>query len=202
MARPVLLLDIDGVLNAISPSPPDTFPADDWLRFHANDPAGGSWRMQISQSVVDWLKDIHADGRAEIRWHTTWQEGALDIGDKVGLPTFPVVDAPETNWNPIEMRKQWWKTPAAFRVVRDEGRRLIWVDDDISYHLAPSDSHLLKTARRNGVFLVSPRTATGLCPRDMGQINFALESWEKEDAATTAPSGDTAAAAASAAEAR
>lgn len=197
MAPPVLLLDIDGVLNAISPDPPDTFPADQWQRFHATDPAGGSWRMQIATPVVNWLRKLHVDGVVEVRWHTTWQAGALDIGDQVGLPTFRVADAPENNWNPIEMRRQWWKFPAAARVVQEEGRRLIWVDDDIDDFLHPRDQAVL-----NGrTALICPKTRTGLMPRNMGQIEYVINRWEREDAASTDPSGEPASSASSAASA-
>jgi hypothetical protein len=189
-----VLLAIDGVLNAISPDPPATWP--EWTRFHANDPDGGSWRMQVSLGVVEWLKRLHESGRAEIRWHTTWQEGALDIGDVLGLPTFQVAHAPESNWNPVEMRRQWWKAPAAIRVTGEEKRRLIWIDDDISDFLRREDRLLL-----NGCcVLLNPKTAVGLTEADLARVDHYLDRWEIEDAAASADtSGDTSAAVASAA---
>lgn len=195
MAPPVLLLDIDGVLNAISPDLSAPWPNESWVRFHATDIDGGEWRMQIAKDVVTYLSELHSSGRAEIRWHTTWQEAALDIGDEVGLPTFHVVDAPENNWNPIQMRRQWWKVPAALRVVNDEGRRLIWVDDDIAFFLHPRD----RAEFRGRCHFVSPATKWGLTPRDLVLIDRALKDLESEDAASAEPAGDSPAAAASAA---
>ena len=45
--------------------------------------------------VVDFLIGVHEQDRAEIRWHTTWQHDAQNLANLVGLPTFPIAEAPE-----------------------------------------------------------------------------------------------------------
>jgi hypothetical protein len=74
--------------------------------------------------VVNFLTGVHEEGRAEIRWHTTWQHDAQNLADLVGLPKFPVADAPEAPRDGVpngeltaaRMRDglpAWWKYGAA-----------------------------------------------------------------------------------------
>ncbi|MBF9129495.1 hypothetical protein I0C86_11020 [Plantactinospora sp. S1510] len=92
---PVWLLDIDGVLNAVTKTPdPNVWPLDQWSRGEASD-GETEWPILFARPVADFIRQVHEEGRAEIRWHTTWQQEAGAVGKLLDLPTFPVQPSPE-----------------------------------------------------------------------------------------------------------
>lgn len=176
MTVPVWLLDIDGVVNAATKEPdPNVWPREAWIRTHAES-HGHRWPILVAQPVVDFIVAVHKQGRAEIRWHTTWQDDANALGEAVGLPEFPVQDAPE--FHTVYQRGEsdrgegWWKYPAAHRVVVDEHRTLLWTDDDITWSLGRRGSGELRAL--GSALLVSPNDRTGLCKRHLRQIDEFL----------------------------
>lgn len=176
MTVPVWLLDIDGVINALGGS--DTYrmqwPNAVWreTRLSASGDGAG-FRITVAQPVIDFIIATHEDELAEIRWHTTWQADAQRLADWAGLPTFPVHDAPEFNsklhW------KRWWKLPAAHRVVNDEGRKLLWTDDDIRYELRRDNT--LRTAR--DCKIIAPNDMFGLSPDNLEEITIYLHKMKE-----------------------
>jgi len=91
MTPPVWLLDVDGVINAATIKPPTyVWPADAWIKTKVL-----GLTVHVAQPVLDFIREVHELGRVEIRWHTTWQLDAPAFGEVLGLPTFPVADAPE-----------------------------------------------------------------------------------------------------------
>jgi hypothetical protein len=180
-APPVWLLDIDGVLNAISTvANPDVWPADRWVRAEAAC-AGVRWPLLAARPVLDFVRRVHRAGRAEIRWHTTWQAEAAAVSRALGLPDFPVQPAPEfDSWQrqrlggAAPVGATWWKLPAAERVVDDEGRALLWTDDDTEAQLGPVVEEVHPLYTRPDVLLVVPRTEVGLSPMDLLAIDAFL----------------------------
>ena len=80
MTVPVWLLDIDGVLNAAAKKPDrNVWPAADWIEGRAHEAGGAAWRILAARPVVDFIRGVHEEGRAEIRWHTTWQHDAAAV---------------------------------------------------------------------------------------------------------------------------
>lgn len=181
--KPVWLLDIDGVLNAISGKPPTYLWSDDkWIQTTLTN-SMGDFPILTAKPVVDFINEIHDSGRAEIRWHTTWQEEALDFGDAVGLRSFKVVLSPEFHeYGPRFVAQQiaagkpkWWKFPAAERVIDEEKRPLLWTDDDISWELRNYPWNPVEPG------VVSPDPATGLTPKHLKFIDKWLKEWEESD---------------------
>lgn len=183
-STPVCLLDIDGVINSLLLKPPThAWPQDMWKTgiYESN---MNEFPLLWSQPVVDYLTRLHVQGRVEFRWHTTWQETAPEFGKIVGLPEFPVADCPEARANQGLLAKQqilkgepvWWKYPAARRVLTDERRPLIWIDDDLFGNVTK--------VYRNGlgqlgkILLLCPDGQTGLLPKHMRQIEEVLLLWE------------------------
>ena len=152
---PLWLLDVDGVLNAAHDKPDrSVWPADQWIRFDAEDTrTGESWPRLIAQPVVDFLTEIHRRGLAEIRWHTTWQDEAWAIAEHIGLPHFEVQDAPE-----FDDCEGWWKLPAARREMNDGGRTLLWTDDDIAFDLSVQERRELNARGAKGSAATASRT--------------------------------------------
>jgi len=187
---PVWLLDIDGVINAVSYKPPTAiWPEEAWQADHAvND--GTSYRIHWAHPVIDFIKAVHESGRAEIRWHTTWQHQAQTVADLVGLPVLPVADAPEFYGGSAQVAAairhggrasevDWWKLGAALRVTREEGRPLIWTDDDMADALWHSTEETFNVGTIEApALMVCPNVYHGLSPRDLGQIELFLHDLE------------------------
>lgn len=177
MATPVWLLDVDGVINACTRKPnTSVWPADAWNEGKA-EAEGRRFTIQWATPVIDFIRNVHESGYAEIRWHTTWQHHASAIEALTGLPAFPVAHAPELDDKPgyvakaiRESKSWWWKLPAAERVVRDELRPLIWTDDDITWSLRGYDVDGGLRAYAPAL-LVSPDERTGLTQKQLRQIS-------------------------------
>lgn len=171
LRRPVWLLDIDGVLNAATKKPDGSvWPAEQWVHGHAEG-GGNRWPILFARPVADFILETHDKGRAEIRWHTTWQHDAGRVGKLLGLPDFPVHDAPEFR----TLSTTWWKLPGALRVVEAEQRPLVWTDDDAanSWDLPPADRARLHDGAPT--LIVAPSPNTGLTPKHLRQIDDFLD---------------------------
>lgn len=173
--KPVWLLDIDGVINAIAKKG-DPSVWDEWRSaIILNDL--GKWPVLWAPAVVRFIREVHESGRAEIRWHTTWQRDAWKLEEILCLPRFEVAEAPEfadrtfTARAIRERRPPWWKLPAAERVVLEERRHLIWTDDDINKELARYPSDMYDTGR-----VISPKQNIGLTPKALEVIDTFLSS--------------------------
>ncbi|HLK94296.1 MAG TPA: HAD domain-containing protein [Nocardioidaceae bacterium] len=147
---PVLLLDVDGVLNAFDRVPAARGGWDDWQ--HGGATAEGTrWPITWSPRVVATLSDWHEQGRVELRWLTTWGHDANDeLRRLLGLPELPVAGtyheaggpsgAAETGGGhasvtpaaPDPLSGSWWKYDVVVSLLRTEPeRRFVWVDDDL-----------------------------------------------------------------------
>lgn len=176
MTKPVWLLDLDGVINAIparkSDPLPRCWPEEAWIRTEVkNSHNDKPWPILAARPVLDFVYMVHNEGLAEIRWHTTWQEEANSVSVELDLPEFDVEPAPEyEGWT--MGAKGWWKVPAAKRACARTNGHLIWTDDDATY---PSLSKLDRTNLRNaGTLIVAPRESTGLVQANLDKILFYL----------------------------
>ena len=183
---PLVLLDVDGVLNAVDSAPdPRVWP--DWQRGRAA--AGGrqwpiAWSPSVVQAVLAW-REV-----ADVRWLTTW--GSLANGalrELLGLPELPVAGAPGgpvegsgsdgaagslasvTAAAPDELTGRWWKFDVVRELVRTEpARPLVWLDDDLA---GQRDIRTWMTAQAT-CLLVSPTPRTGLRPDDLELVSRFL----------------------------
>jgi hypothetical protein len=168
--RTLWLLDIDGVINAV-PEWGHGTPLHVWDTWISKDVKNSTdtWPILVAQPVLDFLIYIHESGLAEIRWHTSWQEEALDFGDSFGLPTFHVQPCPEAMKNGTP---SWWKLPTVQREL-STGRRVLWTDDHINREMNGGTRRLLGLLPH--LKMVVPNTATGLSPDDLVDILYFLE---------------------------
>ena len=131
---------------------------------------------------MSYLRAVHANGDAEIRWHTSWQHSAPErLAPALGLPDWPLAVAPEYH----DMGEHgWWKLGAAARVLDEAGRRLVWTDDDIGFgaKLTGAVGELL---RRPGVLAVTPHTTIGLTRKNL----LAVDAFLGIDSASTLAPG-------------
>ena len=166
--RPLWLLDIDGVVNALARGAmPVAWPEHEWVQrlVITEIPGRGVMTLPIlaARPVLDFVADVHRSGSAEIRWHSTWRTAAItSFAPALGLPTtIRMSVAPEWNERPVA---QWWKLGAAERAAAT-GRRLVWTDDDLRVY-----QHETEHLAAGGNLLLGPFADTGLTPDDLRQI--------------------------------
>lgn len=166
-SRPILLLDVDGVLNAVTLSDPDTWP---------------TWRVtQANGFPIRWSPDMIAalvrlSERVEIRWLTTWWADTHHL-DFLGLPPCEVANTRDEYLDRDGGPLSWWKLTTAKRVYA-EGRPVIWIDDDLRF-----DKAAMEWGRSlpSGTLLgISPDTERGITPDLIREI----EAWLDERDAT------------------
>jgi len=174
--RPVWLLDVDGVLNACSSRGcRSVWPQECWHRHLVADSAGRKWPILVADPIVSYLRAVHANGDAEIRWHTSWQHSAPQrLAPALGLPDWAVAVAPEHHDPAEHTAHGWWKLAAAARVLDEEGRRLVWTDDDISFGTQLLGSRVAELLRRPGVLAITPRTTIGLTRKNLLAVDEFL----------------------------
>lgn len=153
--RPVWLLDIDGVLNVFGDEPDRApWPAGSWRRFPATDASTRvTWPIVVAEPVAAFIREVHESGRAEVRWHTTWQQSANRIAERLALPELEVHPAPE--FRDFRDAPAWWKLPGALRVIEDEHRPLIWTGDEATEDRIPARQY--ERINRFPNLLIAPR---------------------------------------------
>jgi hypothetical protein len=164
---PILLLDVDGVLNALQADLPDG-----WRRGRFNGYVI-SWDPTITARLRGW----HDAGRVEIQWLTTWTEDADRLlAGPMGLPRGLRTHArdrvaPTGFGGRVHGPAAWWKLAHAHEVVEAEpGRRVVWIDDDLG-ELAELTWQWL--AGNPGVLAVAPDLVQGLTHDQLD----AVEAW-------------------------
>jgi hypothetical protein len=126
MARPLLFLDVDGVLNPVLPSP--DFAVHDIL----------THTVLLSTRHGAWLREL-AD-IYDLVWATTWEHGAnLHIAPRLGLPPLPVVEfsgyRPRPGDPPLREEERYSARKWA-PILRYAARRpFAWLDDMIPRRL-------------------------------------------------------------------
>jgi hypothetical protein len=138
-ARPLFLIDVDGVLNpfAARRCPPG-------FSEHQLD----GYRVYLAAAHGEWLRGLAAD--FELAWATTWERKAnLLIGPLLGLPLLPVISIGRDDPGPS------WKLPSVDRFVGE--RPFAWVDDDLF-----SDARAWAKKRSAPTLLLSADPAVGL----------------------------------------
>ncbi|MCW2741910.1 MAG: hypothetical protein JWR45_2332 [Blastococcus sp.] len=164
---PVLLLDVDGVLNAVRRDLPDG-----WRRGTFN-----GYVLSWDPTVVDRLRELHETGRVQLQWLTTWTSMADELlAEPMGLPrglrthsrqgVLPTGFGEERRGLP-----GWWKLAAARAVAEAEpDRRIVWIDDDLADQAEDTSEWL---AANEQVLVVSPEYTTGLTHAELDRV----EAW-------------------------
>lgn len=136
MSKPLLLVDVDGVLNSFG-GPYGGQPAPDgYALYQLRDGSfiNTAGRPQADGGLRVWLNPDHgwmlleiAD-LVELAWCTAWRESANRyISPAIGLPELPVVPLPD-GWQTLNEHR--WKIPGVEEYAC--GRALAWFDDEFS----------------------------------------------------------------------
>ncbi len=186
---PLLLLDVDGVLNALGGSGLAAWP--EWRTGRAL-ADGTAWPIRWAPTVVERLRGWHEQGRVELQWLTTWGHQAnLGLRGLLDLPELAVAGtyqdegpyAGRTDHEdaaahaavapaaPDELTGRWWKRDVVRRLVGEQpDRLLLWVDDEL--HDRPN--RYVAWAEQQGVVAVGPDPRTGLSPADLDLLESHL----------------------------
>lgn len=122
MTRPLVLLDVDGVLNPYGASRRQVDQHLMPLPYYVRRILG--YRVFLSKAHGPMLTAFAAEHGAELVWATTWEHNAnTRIGPVIGLPVLPVI---EFGGHPGTVKG--WKFPAVAKYAA--GRPLVWFDDD------------------------------------------------------------------------
>ena len=164
---PILLLDVDGVLNAALLDLPEG-----WRRGTFN-----GFLLSWDPTVTDRLRGLHEAGRVEIQWLTTWAEKADELlAEPMGLPRGLRVHAREgvasTGFTgQLRGASGWWKLAVAREVARAEpGRRIVWIDDDLAVQAGDVVEWL---GAHPHVLVVAPDLFVGLTHEQLDEV----EAW-------------------------
>ena len=169
--RPILLLDVDGVLNAVRPDLPEG-----WQRGRFN-----GYVLSWDPTVVARLRAMHESSRVELHWLTTWTEMADRLlAEPLQLPRGLRThsrDALPTGYSDDRRGLSgWWKLAAAQAVAEAEpDRRIVWIDDDLAEQAEDTSEWLASHGR---VLVVAPAFSTGLTHEELDRV----EAWLDETA--------------------
>jgi hypothetical protein len=138
---PLLLLDVDGVLNPYAaPACPPGYT--EHALFDGEEPV---W---ICAAHGQWLRELAA--RFELTWATAWGDNAnWLLAPLLGLASLPVVVFPPPPFRPQD------KLPAVRRFAQN--RPLVWIDDQLS-----PEAHGWAARRRTPTLLIDVDPAEGL----------------------------------------
>src|SRR4051794_34717224 len=164
---PIVLLDVDGVLNAAR----FDLPAG-WRQGRFN-----GYRLAWDPTVTGRLREGRAAGRVELRWLPPGTRGADGLlAEPMGLPrglrTYARADAAPTGFaGSWRGASSWWKLAAAREAAEEEpDRRIVWIDDDLAEQAADTGEWL---AANPHVLVVAPDVFAGLTHEQLD----AIEAW-------------------------
>ena len=144
--RPLLLLDVDGVLSPTGVAVPPGFERR----------STAEYSVVIRGEHRDWLGELA--GGFELVWTTTWGEAANRVyGELLGLPRLPVVRLGQLP------RSGTRKLAAVQRYVGE--RPLAWVDDELY-----DDADEWARVRPAPTLLVRTRATIGLTRADVDRL--------------------------------
>lgn len=155
-SRPLLLLDVDGVLAPLGPGPA----GEDLVSFTAD-----GHHVAFARATPARLARLTRHFR--LVWATSWQDGANEhLAPALGLPTLPVVRlSPDDEFEPGTS----WKLAAVRAFVR--GRPFAWLDDELGF-----DVHQWAANRDAPTLPVDVRPDVGMTEEHVeALVRFAID---------------------------
>ncbi len=153
--KPLLLLDVDGVLNPTGRPTPD-------FRQYRCVVDGYEYTVHLNPRHGPRLMELALRTGAELAWATTWEQHANEwIAPRIGLPTLPVVAlGPDRGSEHGEMFKTRY-------VAEHVGRRpFVWFDDQV---YKEDDEYLRAYQGLSDFLLVHVPAARGLTSEHLAQ---------------------------------
>ena len=171
--KPLLLLDVDGVLN---PEPVSSGKRPEGYQTHRMRPGG--WDHPRQKPLRVWLNPQHGVELLklaevyELVWCTTWEHEANEwIAPHLGLPELPVIEFGKSLARPDG--RIHWKTARVIEYTA--GRPFVWVDDETgSWDVAYIKRHSTGSARFS---LMHVNTRIGLTTGDFIELGVWHAEW-------------------------
>ncbi|GII78817.1 hypothetical protein Sru01_37990 [Sphaerisporangium rufum] len=174
--RPLVLLDVDGVLNPARRR---------GLRSRRHECVldGRVYQVYLDRRHGRALAALARESGAELAWATTWEEHAnLWIGPRVGLPPLPVIKVTD---DPGSRAGEHFKTRHVAEYVA--GRPFVWFDDSLG---VPDWQYLLDHPGVGEFLLVDVDPMTGLTGAHLARAREWLAgrgAGDLDDAGAAAP---------------
>lgn len=139
--KPLLLLDVDGVLN------PTGRPTPDFRRYQCT--VGSTvYTVHLNYRHGARLLELAVETGAELVWATTWEQHANEwISPRLGLPPLPVIGMRPDDEG-ASRHGEMFKTRRVAEYVG--GRRFVWFDDQVYQE----DDDYLRARQGTGDFLL------------------------------------------------
>ncbi len=171
---PIMLLDVDGVLNAPLPEEGGWRTEDTHFGQVVSSLTGASRAMTWSQALIDRLNKMVNEGVAEIRWLSSWCSpgDSENLEQLFGLPHLQRARPTPEHFDISTGSVTRYKHSAVMSMLNSgelENRRLIWVDD----RAIPWEGSLhRRLCNRNpgDTLIVEPDSAAGISVRQMQRI--------------------------------
>lgn len=166
-ARPKvrILLDVDGVLNAVHRQPGDHW--SDWQRAECM-----GFTIRYSPSVAARIGALTLIEGVELRWLTTWEHHANKwICPLFGWPDFPVIDRHDIEQHQsglVVATSGWWKFDEARALYESDGVPFVWIDDDLGHSDDGAGDWI--TSLDGRALGISPHSEKGLTERLLVEI--------------------------------
>lgn len=164
MDTPLVLLDVDGVLNPLRRSP-------GYQRYRAT-PDGVTYRLLLNPRHGPLLTGLAAETGAEIVWASCWTDAANDwIAPRIGLPRLRHIPIPPHRPG---LSLGAWKARHVASWVGD--RPFVWLEDQ------PDVPSALRALPPRGPYLIVPvDPQEGLTDDHVGLARAWLEELGRED---------------------
>lgn len=159
---PLILIDFDGVFNAVAQMPWEAAWEDMEDSFFTED---DNYRIPVtfSPSVISFFHRIKED--AEIIWLTTWRSDTKFFPKAFGFPEFPWLDE-----LPGPYTRNWWKADVIAEIPKE--RRILWIDDEIPLDESSEEQREI-WSRKGRMEFIKPKPSVGLTPEHLELItNF------------------------------
>lgn len=162
MSKPVVLLDVDGVVNIFRTSGTQLWTECEvaYVEHTGDRNKRPGYTVHIAKQTIKFLNALKDSDLVHVIWLTTWVHNAQRLTD-LGIPEFPYLKRPE-GADGEDGFMGWWKTAVAKELVArlEDKVPVLWIDDEHSYQ-RPDALHWALTSNRR-IELLNPNPYVGL----------------------------------------
>lgn len=122
--NPLILLDVDGVLNAFHRDPATRkWTAPSGYRSHLVQLYGNTWKLYLKDEHGPALLKLAEDTGGELAWGSMWE-------DMANVHISPILGLPELRFAPVALGRKRGRWKANELVPWTEGRPFVWFEDE------------------------------------------------------------------------